>query len=218
VSAFEEFTASSAADLRQEIMARPRSAHAHEEVLKATLKLIGERGIDATSVDAIADVSGVSKATIYKHWDTKESLCLEAIGRVCGKLPVFDSGNPRIDLTELVRYVSHGPETKALRKIWPRVLSHAMGNLAFARGLRARFDEPRRVEVSRILNAAAARGHLRSKIDVDLALDLLFGPVIHRYFANIPMAPDLPNHVVDAFWRMHAPADGARKRPSKRRA
>ena len=185
-------------------MARPRSVHAHEEVLKAALKLIGDRGIDATSVDAIAGVSGVSKATIYKHWDTKEALCLEAIGRVSAYLPLFDSGNPRTDLTELVRYVAHGPENKAHRRIWPRVMSHAMGHLAFARALRARFDEPRRLQVSRILKSAVSKGQLRSNIDIDLALDLLFGPVMHRYFASIPMTPDLPDRVVDAFWKIHA--------------
>lgn len=197
-------------------MARPRSVHAHEEVLKATLKLIGDRGIDATSVDAIAEVSRVSKATIYKHWDTKEALCLEAIGRVSGQIPVFDSGDPRADLTELVRYVSQGPETKALRRIWPRVLSHAMGHLAFARGLRARLDEPRRAQVSRILAAAISKGQLRSDMDMDLALDLLFGPVLHRYFASIPMSPDLPDRVVDAFWQTHARNGAASSRNSTR--
>jgi AcrR family transcriptional regulator len=197
-------------------MARPRSVKAHEQVLKATLKLIADRGIDATSVDAIAEESGVSKATIYKHWDTKEALCLEAISRVSGHLPLFDCGNPRTDLTELVRYVAHGPETKALRRIWPRVMSHAMGHLAFARALRARFDEPRRVQVSRIIKSAISKGQLRPKIDIDLALDLLFGPVIHRYFANIPMPPDLPDRVVDAFWRIHARSTAAPTKLSTR--
>ncbi|HMV48309.1 MAG TPA: helix-turn-helix domain-containing protein, partial [Blastocatellia bacterium] len=62
-------------------MARPRSAQAHEQVLEAALRLFAERGIDATSMDAIAEASGVSKATIYKHWADKNTLCLEALAR-----------------------------------------------------------------------------------------------------------------------------------------
>jgi AcrR family transcriptional regulator len=185
-------------------MGRPRSVRAHEAVLKAVLKLISERGIDATSVDAIAEVSGVSKATIYKHWRAKEALCLEAIGLVSGDLPVFDSGDPRSDLTALVRHVARGPETKALRKIWPRVMSHAMGHLAFARALRDRFDQPRRAQVTRIVKAAISRRQLKPRVDIDLALDLLFGPVMHRYFASIPMPADLPDRVVEAFWKIHS--------------
>ena len=190
--------------LFHETMGRPRSARAHQAVVKATLKLIAQHGIDATSVDAIADASRVSKATIYNHWSTKEELCLEAIGRVCGDLPVFESGNPKADLADLVRHVAHAPENKAQRRIWPRVMSHAMGHLALARALRDRFDQPRRIEVSRIVKVAISRGQLRPDVDIDLALDLLFGPVMHRYFASIPMPVDLPDRVVDAFWKIHS--------------
>jgi len=35
-------------------MARPRSTEAHEKVLNAALELFAERGIETTSMDAIA--------------------------------------------------------------------------------------------------------------------------------------------------------------------
>lgn len=187
-------------------MARPRSERAHEAVLKAALALIGERGIDLTSVDSIAELSGVSKATIYKHWRTKDALCLEAITRVAAGLPTFHSGNPRADLIELVRYIGRARKPKGgLGKIWPRIVSHAMSNIAFARAMRAQFDAPRRAELTRILNQAAECGQLRSGIDVDLAMDMLFGPVMHRHFASSPMPADMPERVVEAFWRTNMP-------------
>lgn len=37
---------------------------AHAKVVRAALDLFGERGIEATSMGAIAQASGVSKATI----------------------------------------------------------------------------------------------------------------------------------------------------------
>ena len=60
-------------------MPRSRSTRAHQQVLDAALKLFARRGIDPTSMDAIAAASGVSKATIYKHWRDKDALCLEAL-------------------------------------------------------------------------------------------------------------------------------------------
>ncbi len=60
-------------------MARTPSAAAHEKVIEAAIQLIGERGIEGTSMDAIAQVSGVSKATVYKHWKDKETLCIDVI-------------------------------------------------------------------------------------------------------------------------------------------
>ena len=65
-------------------MARTPSASAHEKVLEAAIQLIGERGIEGTSMDAIAQVSGVSKATVYKHWKDKETLCIDVIGSLSG--------------------------------------------------------------------------------------------------------------------------------------
>ena len=62
-------------------MGRPRSAEAHTKVLLAAVHLFAEQGIEATSMDSIAEASGVSKATIYKHWQDKDALCLEVGAR-----------------------------------------------------------------------------------------------------------------------------------------
>jgi AcrR family transcriptional regulator len=65
-------------------MARQRSEEAHDRVLRAALGLFGERGIDAASMDAIAQASGVSKATIYNHWPNKEALLIDVMLMVNG--------------------------------------------------------------------------------------------------------------------------------------
>ena len=40
---------------------------------------MAERGVEGSSMDAIAEASGVSKATIYKHWADKDALLLEMV-------------------------------------------------------------------------------------------------------------------------------------------
>src|SRR5580704_16149454 len=114
-------------------MPRPPSAHAHEAVLDAALKLIADCGIEGTSVDAISEVSGVSKATIYKHWENKEALCLEAIGRLKPDLPVFRSEDPRADAIALLRHLGRSQKPEAMGRIWPRVMSYAAAHPAFSR-------------------------------------------------------------------------------------
>src|SRR5580693_2243080 len=161
-------------------MARTRSARAHEDVLNATLELIAARGIDVTSMDAIADASGVSKATIYKYWPTKEALCLEAIGSVDGELPSFDSGDAQTDLVQLLRHIAQKRSPGLAAKLWPRVIGHAAGNPAFGAALKARFDKPRRAQVTRLIKAAIDCGELRRDLDIEIAPDLLMGPVLHR--------------------------------------
>jgi hypothetical protein len=52
-----------------------------------------------------------------------------------------------------------------------------------------------------LLRQAAALGELRSDIDVDFAMDLLVGPVMHRRFMGVEADPDTAEKVVDVFWR-----------------
>src|SRR5215831_13772540 len=87
-------------------MPRARSESAHQKVIHAALELVAERGMEATSMDAIAARSGVSKATIYKHWADKDALLLEVIASIHGlhTRPKFDSGNTRADIVAVLSY------------------------------------------------------------------------------------------------------------------
>jgi len=165
------------------------------------LALIAERGIEGTSMDAIAAASGVSKATVYKHWTNKEALLLDVIRQQAGQLPEFDSGNPRKDLTELLRYFAQARKPEALVRIWPQIIGYAMTNPDFGKALHEFAFAPRRIQVERLLSDAVAQGELRSGIDPVFAIDLLLGPIMHRRFMdekNVP--PEMPERVVEYFW------------------
>src|SRR5512140_277570 len=111
-------------------MSRPPSARAHQQVLDAALHLFAERGIDAASMDAISQNSGVSKATVYKHFSDKSALCLEALVRAHGvdALPPFDSGNLRRDLLEFLEYRTPEQDTEMFRRLMPHFMAYASHN------------------------------------------------------------------------------------------
>ena len=201
--------------VHQTPMPRPPSAHAHEAVLNAALKLIADCGIEGTSVDAISEVSGVSKATIYKHWENKEALCLEAIGRLKPDLPVFRSDSPRADAVALLRHLARSQKPEALGRIWPRIMSYAAGHSDFARAFCAHISDGRHARIKELLGRAIDKGELRRGLDIDLALDLLIGPVMHRRFMQESIPPSMPEQVVEAYWRANAPRAHA---PHSRRA
>lgn len=102
-------------------MARTPSAKAHQKVLDATFELMAERGVDGTSMDAIAEASGVSKATMYKHWADKDALLLGMMAEPNGlrARPRFDSGNTRADM---VAVLSYRPQERA--KMRERIMPH----------------------------------------------------------------------------------------------
>jgi AcrR family transcriptional regulator len=185
-------------------VARTPSAAAHEKVIEAAIQLIGERGIEGTSMDAIAQVSGVSKATVYKHWRDKEALCIDVIGSVRQLPSEFRSGDTYRDLVDFLTFLSKADKPDRLMKIWPRVIGHAVANRAFAAALQEHSFSPRRAQISRILQEAADRGDLSADIDSNFAMDLLVGPIVHRRFTSNQVPDGFVEMVVTAFLRSHA--------------
>jgi AcrR family transcriptional regulator len=186
-------------------VARTRSKSAHEKVLKAALRLIGDRGIEGTSMDAIAAESGVSKATLYKHWANKDALLLEVVANMMENIPDFDSGDPRADLRAFLHHIARSRKREELGRLWPRVIGHAVANPDFAHALRRFTFEPRRAQITAILERAMEQGELAA-VDHDIAMDMLIGPIMHRRFVDetaVPLA--LADRVVDYFWRNFAP-------------
>ena len=187
-------------------MARPRSAEAHKKVLEAAVQLFSERGIDSTSMDAIAEVSGVSKATIYKHWQDKDALCLEVMGYLHGldqEPPVFDSGDLRADLIAQLQYQPAADRQALREKMMPHIIAYASRNRAMGAVWRARIVEPARVALTDIIKRGEKRGILRRGIDPEVGIALLLGPMIYRRIfvtmAGRKAPKDMEIQVVDAF-------------------
>lgn len=190
-------------------MARPRSVRSHQSVLDAALRLFAKRGIDATSMDAIAEASGVSKATIYSHWSDKNHLCLEALARAHGvhDLPEFNSGSVREDLVAFLEYRSAEQHDRTRRRLMPHFMAYAARNAAFANAWKLRVMEPPRARLRELLERGIEKGDLPAGLNIDVGIVLLLGPMMYRFAAGA-LAPDLPKdlprQVVDTFWKAHA--------------
>ncbi|NEX59550.1 TetR/AcrR family transcriptional regulator [Noviherbaspirillum galbum] len=62
-----------------------------DRIVDATISLHARQGAVATSHAQIADLAGVSVATVYKHFPTKEALLPHCIGKVTGQAPAIDA-------------------------------------------------------------------------------------------------------------------------------
>lgn len=202
-------------------MGRPRSARAHNQVLDAALTLFAERGIDATSMDAIAETSGVSKATIYKHWPDKDALCLEVMSRLHGRdQPIieFDSGDDRADMIAVLTYQPPEKYSRLREKMLPHLMVYSVRNQAFGLAWRQKVLEPPRVQLRQILERAIAQGRLPRTLDLDVAIALLVGPMMYRHiFKLLEHQPEmLAEAVVETFWKAHVIAPKPKSKAARR--
>ena len=188
-------------------MARSRSQQAHERVLRAALDLFGTRGIDATSMDAISQASGVSKATIYNHWTNKEALLMDMMLMIHGanRDPEdVDSGDVRQDLITVLSRRPPDEFDAARDRLMPGMVAYSALHREFGDAWRHRVMEPARVQLKRILRRGIERRQLPASLDLDAAMALLVGPLLYvRIFRGESPTNDLESEVVDSFWRAH---------------
>jgi AcrR family transcriptional regulator len=211
-------------------MARTRSTEAHEKVLHAALELFAERGVEATSMDAIAQESGVSKATIYNHWSDKEALLLEVMLMVNGldrEPEDVDSGDLQSDLTTVLTRKPPDKFEHARNRMMPTMISYSALHPEFGKAWRHRVMEPPRQCIRNILQRGIQRGQLPADLDVNAALAMLLGPMLYAHIfqrESNSNSPDLGPLTAQSFWRAHSHARrerlehaGLKKTPSKKR-
>jgi AcrR family transcriptional regulator len=133
-------------------------------------------------MDAVAEQAGVSKATIYRWWPTKETLALDALHHewAVARPAAGETGSVRTDLLSLLRPWVRLVGKRPYGRVIAELIAEAQTDAAFGQLYRERFVEPRRAQARPILLQAIERGELPPTTDLELALDLLYGPLYHR--------------------------------------
>ena len=184
---------------------RPRSRRSEEAILDATLALLGEVGFSGLTIDGIAARAGVGKATIYRHWPGKAHLAVDAFRSRIPPMAAPDTGSLREDLLAVVGFLVHGLAQSPLSRILPALVEAAEHD-AELESLFKEFGAERRAVLMGILERAAARGELRPGLDLDLALELVTGPIFaRRLVLRRPLTPTYAEALVDALLVLFRP-------------
>ena len=157
----------------------PRVARSRRAVIAATLDLLAERGIAATTIEAVADRSGVAKTTIYRQWDGQPALVLDAIGTTL-RTPIDpDTGTLRGDLLDLIGGLVDALNTSPAAGLMPALIDAAERDPSFA-ALHHREAAQRHQVVLTAIARGIDRGELTPGTDPAEVLDMVAGPVFYR--------------------------------------
>ena len=105
-----------------------KKAESRSRIIREAVRLFGERGIEAVTVDEVAKAADVGKGTLYNYFRAKEDIVLafmvEVEGTVQAKLRGFKAGR-RLASEVLIDYVQTQFELKAPHHRFVRVfLAH----------------------------------------------------------------------------------------------
>lgn len=161
---------------------RPRvEGDREQEILDAALEVLADVGYDRLTMDAVAHRAKASKATLYRRWNSKAKLVVEALARTKGVPEVPDTGDLRGDL--LTTFCGMGGladhDTTATLGA---VLTAVSTDPEFAREFRTQVVEPKAAVSRTIFEQARERGELRDDLDLDIVVPALAGIVLHRVF------------------------------------
>jgi AcrR family transcriptional regulator len=162
--------------------ARPRVEGDRErQILDATLEVLAELGYDRLTMDAVATRAKASKATLYRRWNGKVSLVVDALLSVKSTTAAPDTGSLRGDLIE--SFCGEGGLTDE-RSVatFASVVTAICHDREFAEAFRRDVIAPK-AEVSRsIFLRARDRGEIPDSVDLDLFAPALAGIVLHRMY------------------------------------
>ena len=156
-----------------------RSQRARQAVLDATADLVAEVGVERTTIDEIASRSGVAKTTIYRHFESKQVLVVEAV-HACTYIPavVTDTGSLRDDLISCFSGTTRAAYDGRLGDMMLSLMDAAQRDPELGRLVRAQTDQRRRYATN-VITRAVERGDLPDDVDVDLMVTLLAGPLVY---------------------------------------
>lgn len=197
---------------------RPREARADQAIRAATLELMAEQGVQALRMGDVATRAGVGKATIYRRYRSKDELVTDAVGGLVSEIAVPDTGSTRSDLLALMNEAVELYSNSLAAGLMPTVVDEMSRNPEFAEIARDRFLTGRRAALREVFERGVGRGDLRGDLDVELALDVLGGPLFYRLMiTGGPIDARLAASVVELILRGFAPAPpNAPKTPRKR--
>ncbi len=178
-------------------MPRVRSEEARREVLAATVELMAEQGFDAVSFEAVAGRSCVAKTTIYRHWSSKGALVIDAVTSILTPLPTPNTGDLRADLEACFgSFVDQSPQSP-VNRVMASLVDASRRDPDLQR-FSAQLIEARRTPLRTVLQLAQLRGEVGADLDIDAAVELLFGAfVVRRLILDLPVTDASRDAVLD---------------------
>src|SRR5215475_2341592 len=144
--------------------------------------------------------AGVAKQTIYRWWDSKTDILMDALLAEAEHLTPADRGDLGDDLRDYLSRLADFLTLSDPGAVCRALIGQAQHDPAFARVFRSRFQRAQRDRDRLPLDRAIARGQLPPGTDVPADVDRLVGPVYYRVLVTgEPVGRRFTDRLVDGY-------------------
>jgi len=179
---------------------RPRVEGDREtEILDAAVRVLADVGYDRLTMDTVASEARASKATLYRRWQNKAALVVDAVSRAKG-IPPADmpsTGTLRGDL--LASWCGRGGWSSTLpMSVMGGLMTALHNDEELGTAFREIFLGPRQALARRVFEEALDRGEIADGVDLDLVMSLLPAVCVHQEFVlNATLDDAFVERVID---------------------
>ncbi|WP_055600831.1 TetR/AcrR family transcriptional regulator [Streptomyces aureus] len=193
-----------------------RSERSRRAIFDAALALVSETGYAKTTIEGIAARAGVGKQTIYRWWPSKAAVLLDAFldlaaranealgGDADSEIP--DTGDLAADLKYVLRATVDEMNDPAFDAPTRALAAEGIVDPELGARFTEALLEPQLQYYARRIEAAQAAGDVDPGVDPRIALELLVGPLHHRWLhRTLPLTHAYADGLVDLALRGLAP-------------
>jgi AcrR family transcriptional regulator len=168
---------------------RPRSRQTNKAILKAAAEIVIASGLAELTIEGVAERAGVGKASIYRRWPSKGALAFDAVvDTIVTAEPTPDTGSLEGDLAGVAESWVRLANIRRVGRTLAHFIAEVQSDPDLAVAWRERFVNPIRAARRPIIERAITRGEIPAGSDPELVMDLLYGPLYHRYLnGHLPL-------------------------------
>lgn len=158
-----------------ETVGRPRDPEIDHAIIVAALEEVAAHGYAAATMAGIARRAGVPKSTVYRRWDSKQDLVLDALDAQRSSSRIEPTGDTRADIHQVVARLVAGWQQETRGAVTRNMLTEVTRNLPLFEMWNARLIDPFRQQLLSILRHGAETGQVRVDVDTALIADMILG-------------------------------------------
>ncbi|MFD4019114.1 TetR/AcrR family transcriptional regulator [Streptomyces sindenensis] len=188
-----------------------RSDRSRRAIHDAALALVTEVGYQRTTIEGIAARAGVGKQTIYRWWPSKAAVLMDAFLDLAGRAAeevgagpgetapgIPDTGDLAADLKLVLRATVDELNDPTLEAPTRALTAEGVVDAKLGAEFVHKLLDPQLALYVTRLRAAQEAGDVRADVDPRIALELLIGPLMHRWLLRtLPLTHAYADEIVD---------------------